>query len=179
MKHIIALLALLICLSLTTKSQSHLQPGVSGGPAFTTNIGYKNCTGNINTSMTGSIAFIYHPDSLFGIELKFSSLLNPTSCLNNDTSNTVKIYTTSHIVFQRILAGFNYYLPLKSIRPFIGLVAGASFAQTTETAPQSSIVSFNLGFQSGATLNIATSIALQSGGCVVLITRSKQGNAGY
>lgn len=171
MKNIIALLVLLICLQFTAKSQSRFQLAVSGGPTFTNNIGYNNCTGHINTAMTGSLAFIYRPDTSFGIELKFLSLSNPTSYLDNDTNNTVKIYTTSHIIFQRILAGFNYYLPLKGIQPFIGFAAGASYAQTTETTPQSSIVSFNWGFQIGAALNITKSIALQLDGCAVFIPK--------
>lgn len=169
MKNITSLLVLLICSQSHAISQSRFQFAVSGGPTFTPNIGYKNCTGHINTAMTGSFAFIYQPDSSFGIELKFSSLSHPTSYLNNDTNNTVKIYTTSHIVLEHILVRFNYYLPLKGIQPFIGLAAGASYAQTTETAPQSSIVSFNWGFQIGTTLNIAKSIALRLDGCAVFI----------
>lgn len=169
MKNIITLFVLLIGLHFPAISQSRFQLSVSGGPTFTSNIGYDNCTGHINTTMTGSLALIYRPDSAFGIELKFSDLAHPTSFLNNDTSNIVKIYTTSKIVFQRILAGFNYYLPLKSIQPFLGLIVGASYAQTTETAPQSSIINFNWGFQSGATLNIAKSIALQLDACTIFI----------
>ncbi len=95
--------------------------------------------------------------------------MRPTSYFSNDSDNTVKIYTTSHIVLQRILAGFNYYLPLKGIQPFIGLAAGASYAQTTETAPQSFIYNFNWGFQTGATLNIAKSMALRLDGWAVFI----------
>jgi hypothetical protein len=119
--------------------------------------------------MTASMGFSYKLDSTFGIELKFSSLLSPTSYLNNDTSDIVKIYTTSRIVFQRILAGFNYYLPLKGIQPFLGLVAGVSYVRTTETAPESSIANFNWGFHSGATLNINKLMALRLDACVVFI----------
>jgi len=169
MKNITVLLVLLICLQFHAISQSRFQFSVSGGPTFTSNIGYKNSTGHINTAMTGSLAFIYRPDSTFGFEIKFSSLVNPTSYLNNDTSNIVKIYTTSHIVFQRILAGLNYYLPLKGIQPFLGLVTGASYAQTTETAPESSIINFNWGFQTGASLKIAKSMALRLDVCAVFI----------
>jgi hypothetical protein len=118
--------------------------------------------------MTGSLAIIYRPRSTFGIELKFSGA-HPKSYLNNDTENVVKVYTSSHIVFQRILAGFNYYLPLKNVQPFLGLVAGASYAQTTETAPESSIINFNWGFQSGATLNIAKGMGLRLDASAVFI----------
>src|SRR5450631_1951356 len=104
MKNITVLLLLLISLQFPAISQSRFQISVSGGPTFTSKIGYNNCTGHINTAMTGSLALIYRPDSTFGIELRFSGLSHPTSYLNNDTSNTVKIYTTSQIVFQRILA---------------------------------------------------------------------------
>jgi len=169
MKNITIFLVLMISLQFPAISQSRFQLSVSGGPTFTSNIEYNNCTGHINTAMTGSLALIYRPDSAFGIEFKISSLGHPTSYLNNDTSNTVKIYTTSKIVFQRILAGFNYYLPFKGIQPFLGLVAGASYAQTTQTAPQSSIINFNWGFQTGASLNLAKSIALRLDASAVFI----------
>jgi hypothetical protein len=169
MKNIAVLLVLLISLQSSAISQSKFQLLVAGGPTFTSDIKYNNCTGHINTTLTGSLGLIYRPDSTFGIELKFSGLLHPTSYLNNDTDYTVKAYTTSHIVFQRVLAGFNYYLPVKGIQPFLGLIAGASFAQTTAISPESSIYNFNWGFQAGATLNIAKSTALRLDACTVFI----------
>lgn len=119
--------------------------------------------------MTGSLGLLYRPDSTFGIEVKFSGLSRPTSYLKNDTSNTVKTYTTSRIVLQRILAGFNYYLPFKGINPFMGVAVGATYAQTTQTAPQSSIINFTWGFQTGATLNIASTVALRLDAYAVFI----------
>jgi hypothetical protein len=158
----------LISLKFPAISQSRLQLSVSAGPTFTSKIKYYNCTGYINTAMTGSLALIYRIDSTFGIELKFSAS-HPTSYLDNDANNTLKVYTTSNITFQRILAGFNYYIPQKGFQPFVGLVAGASYAQTTETAPESSIINFNWGFQTGATFNIAKPIALRLDACAVFI----------
>jgi len=140
MKSITFLLVFLISFRFSAISQSNLQVLVSGGPTFTPKIKYNNSAGYISTVVTGSLGLVYRPVSTFGFELKFSDLSHPTSYLKNDTSNTVKIYTTSQIVLQRILAGFNYYLPLKSIKPFLGVITGATYAQTTQTAPQSSII---------------------------------------
>lgn len=179
MKHYREILfALLLLTGFPAIGQSRFQLAISGGPTFTSDIKYKNCTGHINTATTASFALIYRPDPSFGIELKFSSLMHPTSYLNSDTNNIVKIYTTSHIVLQHILAGFNYYLPLKPVQPFIGIAAGASYAQTTETAPQSSIYNFSWGFQTGATLNITKSIALLLEGCAVF-TPNVSNNTSY
>src|SRR5215467_6174520 len=113
MKNTSVLLVVLISVQLPALSQSRVQLLVSGGPTFTPTIAYDNCTGHISTAMTSSLAIIYRPGHAFGVELKLSGLYHPTSYLNNDTSNIVKTYTTSHIVFQRLMAGFNYYFPLK------------------------------------------------------------------
>jgi hypothetical protein len=169
MKNITVLLVLLVSLRFPAISQSSLQLSVSGGPTFTSNIEYNNSTGHINAAITGSLGLIYRPNSVFGIEFKISSLANPTSYLNNDTSNTVKIYTTSQIVFQRILAGLNYYLPLKSIKPFIGLIGGASYVEENRASPYSSLIKFNWGFQIGASININKILAVRLDACEIYI----------
>ena len=169
MKNITIFLVLMITLQFPAISQPCFQLSVSGGATFTSNIEYNNCTGRINTAMTGSLALIYRPDSAFGIEFKISSLGHPTSYLNNDTSNTVKIYTTSNIVFQRVLVGLNYYLPLKRIKPFIGLLGGASYVEENRASPYSSLIKFNWGFQIGASINIDKILALRLDACEIYI----------
>lgn len=151
------------------KSQPSLQLSVSGGPTFTSDIEYNNSTGHIKTAITGSLGLLYLPSSVFGIEFKISVLSHPTSYLNNDTSNIVRIYTTSQIVFQRILAGFNYYLPLKNIKPFVGLLGGASYVYENHFYPYSSLIKFNWGFQIGTSINISKLLAVRVDACEIYI----------
>lgn len=169
MKKSISFLVFLIFVQYTANSQARFQLAISGGPTFTKDIQFRNCNGHINSTITSSVSFLYLPDSTFGIELKYSSLNRPTSYLNYNADNTVKVYTTSRVIFERLLTGFNYYLPIKPIQPFIGLLAGASYIETTETYPNSSLYSFNWGFQAGATVNISKSIALRLDGSLIFI----------
>lgn len=155
MKKTTIALLLLIFLTLTAISQSKLELALTAGPTFTSNIAYTNCTGHIGSAASASIALIYRPIDKFGMDFKFSMLSHPRSYLSTPNDNTLKAYTSSHIVLQRLLAGFNYYLSSKRIQPFIGLVAGASYAQTTEIAPESSIINFNWGLQTGAAIKIS------------------------
>lgn len=169
MKGSMPFLVFLILAQYTANSQARFQLAVSGGPTFTKDIQFRNCTGHINTTITNSVSFLYRLDSTFGLELKYSSLNRPTSYLNYDADNIVKVYTTSRIIFQRLLTGINYHFPLKPVQPFIGVLAGASYIETTETYPNSSLYSFNWGLQAGAALNISKSIALRLDGSIIFI----------
>ena len=152
---------LLILLNITAMSQSKFQLLLAGGPTFTPDIKYENATGHINTAMTGSLGISYRPIDAIGIELKYSGLYHPRSYLNNETDNRVKIYTSSRIVMQNIMGGFNYYLPLRRIQPFLGVLAGATYVQTTETAPESSIINFTWGLQAGAAMKLTKLLTLR------------------
>ena len=174
----IALLYLLVILFLTATSQSRMQLSIDAGPTFTSTIRYQNCTGHIEPAITPSFALLYKVNSYFGLELKFASLIGPTSYLNNDSDKIVKIYTTSHIVLQHLLAGFNYFVPSKRIHPYVGLLLGGSYAETKEIEPQSFIYNFSVGFQTGATLNLSSLLALKLNG-YVLKTPGVYNNTSY
>jgi hypothetical protein len=178
MRKIAVLLHVFAGLYLPAASQPRMQLGIDIGPTFTSQIRYQNCTGHIDPAITASFAFLYRANSFFELELKFSNLIHPTSYLNNDSDNTVKIYTTSHIVLQHLLTGFNFFVPSKHIHPYIGLLLGASYAQTKEIAPESHIFSFTWGFQTGVTLNLSGLIALKLGG-YVLLTPGVYNNTSY
>jgi len=178
MRKIALLLHVFLILFLTTTSQSRIQLSIDAGPTFTSKITYQNCTGHIEPAITPSVALLYKINSNFGLELKFASLISPTSYLSNDSNNIVKIYTTSHIVLQHLLAGFNYFVSSKRLHPYVGLLLGGSYAQTKEVEPQSLIYSFSLGFQTGATLNLSSWIALNLNG-YVLETPGVYNNTSY
>ncbi len=161
MKPFIIAFIVLVSLPATSICQSRFQFLLSGGATFTPACKFQNSTGHINTAATGSLAFIYHPIATIGIELKYSNLSNPLSYLNNTKSETVRIYTSSHITFQRVLTGLNYYLPLKNIKPFIGLLGGASYVEQQQKYPYSSMFKFNWGFQIGASFNINKLLAVR------------------
>src|SRR4030095_3113624 len=118
MGKIALLFHLFVILFLHATSQSRMQLSIDVGPTFTSKIRYQNCTGHIEPAITPSFALLYKVNSYFGLELKFVSLIGPTSYLDNDSNNIVKIYTTSHIVLQHLLAGFNYFVPSKRIHPY-------------------------------------------------------------
>jgi hypothetical protein len=156
-------------LHLSASGQSPLALSFSVGPTITPKISYSDCTGHITAATSFSLGMIFRPDSAIGIEVKFISLSNPTSYLKNDKDNTVEAYTRSAIVFDRFLLGFNYYFPLRGIYPFLGIVAGGSHVQTTQTAPQNSITNFNWGLQTGASLKLAKALALRLDACLIFI----------
>lgn len=174
----ITILLLSISWYLPATSQSSLQIAIDAGPTITPGISYRNCTGHINPVLTTSFALIYKPDPSFGLELKFSSLLNPVSYLNNDSDYTLKTYTTSHIFLQHLVMGFNYYLPFRPIHPYLGLLLGASYAETKDISPQSKNYNLSWGFQSGATLDLSNTVALKFGG-YILITPGVYNNTSY
>ena len=160
------------------RGQSRFQIAAEGGSTFTSAIKYKNCTGYINPALTLSITFLYKPGPAIGIELQFSDLSNPVSYLNNVSDNTVKIYTTSHITLEHLLGGFNYYVPVKNIHPYMGLLLGASYAATKETSPPSSIYNFTCGLQTGSEFTLSKSIDLRLNGSVI-ITPGVANNTSY
>ena len=141
-------------------SQSKFQLLVAGGASFTPAIKYESAAGRINTAMTGSLGVSYRPVPAIGLGLKFSGLYHPTSYLNKESDNRVKIYTSSHIVMQHIMGAFEYYLPLKQVQPFFSVLAGATYVQTTETARQSSMISFTWALRVGTTMNITKLLSL-------------------
>ena len=161
MKQVTILFLALILLHMTPACQSRWQFSLDLGPTFTSDIQYKNSAGHINTVMTVSPAFTYFPISTLGIELKYSGMSKPLSYLDNKTNERVKDYTTSHITLSRFLTGLNFYLPLKNVKPFLGILAGASYAEENDYSPYSHLINFNWGFQMGATLNINSLIALR------------------
>lgn len=159
----------LASLLLPFSGQSQLQILVSTGATFTKDIKYNNSTGHINTTTTGSMALVYKLNSSFGIELKYSGYRRPTSYLNSEVDDIVRIYTTSKIIFRRVLTGVNYYIPLKSIQPFLGIVVGASYVETTETGPPSFKVNFNWGLQTGVEFNVSELVALRLDATAIFI----------
>jgi len=177
-RKMILLLQLFVSCHFIATSQSRFELAIDVGPAFTRNIRYQNCTGRIDPAVASSVAFTYKLNSSLGLELKFSNLFSPTSYLKNGSDNVVKAYTISHILLQHLLAGMNYYVPVQRIHPYFGLLAGASYAETKETAPASSIYSFSWGFQVGAMLNLSAATALKVGDCFV-ITPNVYNNTSY
>ena len=159
----------LASLLLPFSSQSQLQILVSTGATFTKDIKYNNSTGHINTTTTGSMALVYKLNSSFGIELKYSGYRRPTSYLNSELDDIVRIYTTSKIIFRCVMTGVNYYLPLKGIQPFLGIAAGASYVQTTETIPPSFKINFNWGLQTGIEFNLSKLVALRLDAMAIFI----------
>ena len=167
-KEVFVLCLAQIFLHIIPACQTHWQFSLCMGPTLTSDIRYQNSTGHIRTLFTVSPAFTYYPLQTLGIELKYSGMSKALSYLDNKGNETLRQYTTSHIDLYRITTGLNFYLPLKRIKPFFGILAGASYAEEDNYYPNSQ-TKFNWGFQFGATLNISKLVALRLDGSKIYI----------
>jgi hypothetical protein len=145
-----AFLFVVNCLfALSSFSQSSIELIPAGGNTFSDKIDYQRCTGYIDPAFQFSFSFIYHPDPVFGLELIFMNE-NPTTYLDAPDNSSVKVYTSSQIMVQRLLAGLNISLPIKRFHPFLGCLLGFTNVTTSKAYDTNELTDFTWSLQTGA-----------------------------
>jgi len=134
-------------LCLKANAQSSFEAIASFGTTITPTIPYHNCTGNISSTFTPTFSFVYHPDPSVGFEINYSKFM-PITYLNDPDDNSVAAYN-SQISVERLLAGINFSLPFKKIRPYVGCLLGFTYAAMTEPYYPSTYTNFSWAGQAG------------------------------
>jgi hypothetical protein len=135
--------------ALTSYSQSSIELIPAGGNTFSDQIYYQRCTGHIDPAFQFSFSFIYHPSPVFELELTYMDE-NPSTFLDNPDNNSVKVYTSSEIMVQRLLTGLNISIPVKRFTPYLGCLLGFTNVTTTKAYDTNELTAFTWSFQTGA-----------------------------
>jgi len=170
-------LLLIIILQSNARGQKGFELIGSLGQTFTSPISYQNAIGHISTTPTGFLSGLYHPNQYCGIELSFSGF-SPQSYLDDPADIRVRVYTKSTITVRRLLAGPNFYVPLKRVYLYMGGLLGFSNAVTTQTFYTSSLVSFTWAIQTGVAYYVSKLIGLRLNGSLIL-TPNVSNNSAY
>jgi hypothetical protein len=144
----------------TGYGQSSIEFIPSAGVSFADNISYERCTGHVDPAFVFSLSFIYHPTSVIGLELIFLDE-NPSTYLSNPDDPSVKVYTDSKIVVQRLMAGVNFSMPGERINPFLGCQFGFTYAYTAHLVNTGEYTGFTWALQGGADYYISSLIGVR------------------
>lgn len=146
--------------ALTLYSQSSIELITMAGNTFSDNINYQRCTGHIDPAFQFSFSFIYHPNPIFGLELTYMNE-NPVTYLDAPDNTSVKVYTNSQVTVQRLLAGLNISVPVKSFHPFLGCLLGFTNVTTTKAYDTNELTEFAWSLQTGADYYISSLIGVR------------------
>lgn len=156
------LLFILICLgTIKGYSQSSIDLIATGGFSFSDKVNYMGCTGTVDPAFVFSLSFVYHPDRIIGFEVNYL-YEQPTTYLDDQHDNSVKIYTSTNVTISRFLGGVNFQLPNKRLRPFAGVLLGVTQVETSDIINTGEYTGFTWSLQGGADLNISSLLAIRA-----------------
>jgi len=177
MRKLLILLLLSYILLQNASAQKSFEIVPSFGYMITPTINYQRCTGHIDPVFCFSSSFIYHPNPTWNCEIIYSRS-KPTSYLYDPDDNRVAAYTNSRIDMERLLAGINYFFSIKEIRPYIGVLFGFTYTQTTETPLTSSYTGFSMAPEAGIDYFFSSLIGIRLN-AMLLLTPNVPNNSSY
>ncbi len=162
MRKIVLILPALLILSAGAFAQTSVELIPSVGYTFASHTDFYNTYGRIadGVSFGGSVKF--NVTRSFGIEVLYSHM-NTTSGLYYYGADQAPLGGLSNLQLDYIMAGpvESFTIPNSTVRPFIGVLAGAAVMTPDANTGYSSDTRFAVGFQLGTNIYISPRVGIQ------------------